>query len=48
MKNYIFKTMATMKEYNNKSWWIDSGIVRDIHIAAAYTRVTETKRFTFA
>lgn len=22
--NYIFKTTATMKEYNNKKWYIDS------------------------
>ena len=21
--NYIFKTTATMKEYNNKKWYID-------------------------
>lgn len=35
MKNYIFKTSATMKEYNNQKWWIDSGIVRDITIHAA-------------
>lgn len=35
MKNYIFKTTATMKEYNNQKWWIDSGIVRDITIHAA-------------
>lgn len=23
--NYIFKTTATMKEYNNKKWYIDGG-----------------------
>lgn len=34
MKNYIFKTTATMKPHNNKKWWIDSGIVREIHITA--------------
>ena len=34
MIDYIFKTTATMKEYNNRSWCIDSGIVRDIYIAA--------------
>ena len=38
MKNYICKTTATTKEYNKKSWWIDSGIVRDIHIAAENIR----------
>jgi len=35
MNKYIFKTSATMKEYNNQKWWIDSGIVRDITIHAA-------------
>lgn len=24
---YIFETVVTMKEYNNKKWWIDSDIV---------------------
>lgn len=43
MKNYIFKTTATMKEYNNKNWWIDSGIVRDIHIAAENIREALTQ-----
>ena len=38
MKNYIFKTTATMKEYNSKKWWIDSGIVRNIHITAENIR----------
>lgn len=28
--NYIFKTTATMKEYNNKKWYIDGGIVSDM------------------
>lgn len=32
--NYIFKTTATMKEYNNKKWYIDGGIVSDMHIDA--------------
>ena len=31
---YQFKTSATMKEYNAKNWWIDSGIVRDIIVEA--------------
>ena len=35
MSKYIFKTTATMKEYNNSKWWIDSGMVRDITIHAA-------------
>lgn len=34
MKEYLFKTTATMKEYNNKKWWIDSNIVRDKYINA--------------
>jgi len=38
MKNYIFKTTVTMKDYNNKFWWIDAGIVRDIHISAENMR----------
>lgn len=32
--NYIFKTTATMKEYNHKKWYIDSGIVSDMRINA--------------
>lgn len=31
--NYIFKTTATMKEYNKK-WYIDGGIVSDMRINA--------------
>lgn len=38
MKEFIFKTTVTMKEYNNKKWWIDSGIVREIRIAAENVR----------
>lgn len=34
MKKFLFKTSATMKPYNNKKWWIDSGIIRDITIQA--------------
>ena len=34
MSEYIFKTTATMKQYNSKKWWIDSGIVREIHVEA--------------
>lgn len=34
MKKYLFKTTATMKEYNNKKWWIDSSIIREITINA--------------
>lgn len=32
---YQFKTSATMKPYNNKKWWIDSGIIREITTEAA-------------
>lgn len=38
MKNYILKTAATMKPYNRKKWWIDPGIVREIHITAENVR----------
>lgn len=31
---FVFKTTATMKPHNNKKWWIDSGIVRDIRVEA--------------
>lgn len=34
MKKYLFKTTTTMKEYNNKKWWIDSNIIRDKYILA--------------
>ena len=34
MKYYIFKTVATMKPYNSKKWWIDSGIVQEIKVEA--------------
>lgn len=34
MKKFLFETTATMKPYNNKKWWIDSGIVRNIAIVA--------------
>ena len=32
--NYIFQTTATMKEYNNKNWFIDAGIILDMSINA--------------
>lgn len=38
MNNYIFKTTTTMKEYNNKKWWIDSDIVPEIRIKAETLR----------
>lgn len=34
MKNYIFRTTATMKEYNRRKWWIDSDIVTEKRISA--------------
>ena len=42
MKNYIFETTATMKEYNNNKWWIDRGIIRTIRVTAE--NVTEALR----
>lgn len=35
MKNYIFKTTTTMKEYNFKKWWIDGDIITEKRITAA-------------
>ena len=34
---YLFKTTATMKEYNREKWWIDSGIIREITVNADNT-----------
>lgn len=34
MKNYMFETTTTMKEYNREKWWIDSDIIRPIIISA--------------
>lgn len=34
MKEYMFRTTATMKEYNRKNWWIDSGIIREVRACA--------------
>lgn len=34
MATYIFETTATMKEYNNRKWWIDSGIIPRVTITA--------------
>lgn len=31
---YIFKTTATMKEYNHKKWYIDANIISDMCINA--------------
>lgn len=42
MKNYIFETTATMKEYNNNKWWIDRGIIRTIRVTAE--NITEALR----
>ena len=32
--NYIFRTQATMKEYNRKKWYIDSDIISKKRISA--------------
>ena len=34
MKTYIFKTMATMKEYNRRKWWINGDVVTEKWITA--------------
>ncbi len=34
MKTYIFKTTATMKEYNRQKWWIDGNVVTEKRITA--------------
>lgn len=34
MNNYLFKTAATMKEYNAGKWWIDRDIIRNKSIRA--------------
>lgn len=34
MKEYIFRTNATMKPYNSRYWWIDSGIITEKRIKA--------------
>ena len=34
MKEYIFKTQTTMKEYNRDKWWIDADIVPTIRVYA--------------
>lgn len=31
---YLFRTTATMKHYNNKNWWIDGDIIRNLYIDA--------------
>ena len=34
MNSYLFKTAATMKEYNASKWWIDRDIIRNKSIQA--------------
>ena len=34
MSTFEFDTTCTMKEYNKKQWWIDSGYIRRITIEA--------------
>lgn len=41
---YIFETVATMKEYDNKKWWIDPNIVTRKTIEAD-TIATAIERF---
>lgn len=35
MAKYRFETTTTLKEYAQKKWWIDSGIVRPVTVQAA-------------
>lgn len=35
MAKYRFETTTTVKEYAQKKWWIDSGIVRPVTVQAA-------------
>lgn len=34
MNTYRFETTATMKEYNHRKYWIDSGIIRPVKVQA--------------
>ena len=34
MDKYMFRTTATMKEYNHRQWYIDPGIIRTKYIEA--------------
>lgn len=34
LKNYIFKTTTTMKEYNNKKWFINSDVIPEFQVQA--------------
>ena len=34
MKKFYFRTVTTMKPYNNKKYWIDSEIVRPLTVEA--------------
>lgn len=34
MKTYLIRTTTTMKEYNNRKWWIDPNIIREKNIEA--------------
>lgn len=34
MCKYLFETTATMKPYNCRKWWIDSGIIRPLTVQA--------------
>lgn len=34
MIQYVFDTSVTMKEYNQDRWWIDSNIIKPLHVNA--------------
>ena len=48
LKNYIFKTTATMKEYNNKKWYIDPNVVPDFQVQATSVNEALLKYKDFA
>lgn len=51
---FIFKTSATMKDYNRDKWWIDPGIIREKIITAdsiaealdKYVKLVEREDYT--
>ena len=43
MSTYMFRTTATMKEYNRAKWWIDSNIIRTKYIHAENLKAALTE-----
>ena len=48
MRNYEFKTIVTMKEYNAKKWWIDRGYIPQTTIEAENVKEALAKYREFA